>query len=112
MPLGCRNFYHVSYLFGIHGHIKIIPAYKLYNEQNAASTAKDYLYSLLYNAHVRVHEYQAKTLFARYNIPVLSSRLIKKGEDVQAQCASIKQQACIVKAQIHAGARGKCGGIV
>lgn len=61
---------------------------------------------------MNIHEYQAKALFAENEIPVLSSHVIKQGDDVQSICEAIKDQAWIVKAQVHAGGRGKAGGVV
>jgi len=61
---------------------------------------------------MNIHEYQAKALFAENGIPILSSHVIKQGDDAQSICESIKDQAWIVKAQVHAGGRGKAGGVV
>jgi len=61
---------------------------------------------------MNIHEYQAKALFGDYGIPILSSRVIKQDDDVQSICETIKDQAWIVKAQVHAGGRGKAGGVV
>ncbi|QMU62530.1 MAG: ADP-forming succinate--CoA ligase subunit beta [Gammaproteobacteria bacterium] len=61
---------------------------------------------------MNIHEYQAKILFGENGIPILSSRVIKHDDDVQTICESIKDQAWIVKAQVHAGGRGKVGGVV
>jgi len=61
---------------------------------------------------MNIHEYQAKTLFSEYQIPVLLSHVIKKGDDIEALCEPIQSQRWIVKAQVHAGGRGKAGGVV
>ena len=61
---------------------------------------------------MNIHEYQAKALFAENNIPVLRSHVIKRGDDIHSICDSIKDQSWIVKAQVHAGGRGKAGGVV
>ncbi len=61
---------------------------------------------------MNIHEYQAKALFRENDIPVLSSHVIKQNDDAKSICESIKDQAWIVKAQIHAGGRGKAGGVV
>lgn len=61
---------------------------------------------------MHIHEYQAKTLFAEHDIPVLNSHLITIDDDVAAKCDSIEDCAWIVKAQVHAGGRGKAGGVV
>lgn len=67
---------------------------------------------LEYNLHMNIHEYQAKALFSENNIPILPSHVIKQGDDIQAICESIKDQSWVVKAQVHAGGRGKVGGVV
>ena len=61
---------------------------------------------------MNIHEYQAKALFASRGIPVLASHLIQQGDDVVSICKTIDKKAWIVKAQVHAGGRGKGGGIV
>lgn len=61
---------------------------------------------------MNIHEYQAKALFAENNIPVLQSHVIQEGDDVRSICESIKDQSWIVKAQVHAGGRGKAGGVI
>ena len=61
---------------------------------------------------MHIHEYQAKALFARHGVPVLTSRLVTRGDDVKAVCKSMRGRTWIAKAQVHAGGRGKAGGIV
>ena len=61
---------------------------------------------------MHIHEYQAKTLFAEHHIPILNSHLITITDDVSAACEAIEEGAWIVKAQVHAGGRGKAGGVV
>ena len=61
---------------------------------------------------MNIHEYQAKAIFSRFGIPVLGSHLVKSGDDVESFCESLGHEAWIVKAQVHAGGRGKGGGIV
>jgi len=61
---------------------------------------------------MNIHEYQAKALFRENSIPILTSHVIERDDDIQSICASIKHQAWIVKAQVHAGGRGKAGGVV
>ena len=60
---------------------------------------------------MNIHEYQAKALFAAHDIPTLRSHIIHQGDDIQSKCDAIKDQPWIVKAQVHAGGRGKAGGI-
>lgn len=61
---------------------------------------------------MHIHEYQAKELFARHGIPVLAAHLVRQGDDVKAVCGSMQKRTWIAKAQVHAGGRGKAGGIV
>lgn len=61
---------------------------------------------------MNIHEYQAKAIFSRFGIPVLGSHLIKHGDNVESFCESLDHKAWTVKAQVHAGGRGKGGGIV
>ena len=59
---------------------------------------------------MKVHEYQAKQLFAAYGIPVPGGRLATTPREAR-EIALELGGACVVKAQIHAGGRGKGGGI-
>jgi len=61
---------------------------------------------------MNIHEYQAKALFAEHDIPVLSSHVIRAGDNIESKCEPIKDQAWIVQAQVHGGGRGKAGGVV
>ncbi|MEE8369653.1 MAG: ATP-grasp domain-containing protein, partial [Dehalococcoidia bacterium] len=59
---------------------------------------------------MKVHEYQAKEILARYGVPVPSGRVTAD----PAEAATIAKELAApvaVKAQIHAGGRGKGGGI-
>ncbi|MHB8253236.1 MAG: ADP-forming succinate--CoA ligase subunit beta [Acidiferrobacter sp.] len=60
---------------------------------------------------MRLHEYQAKALFAQYGLSTPVGVVVKKGDDVAAAMAPLRGPSCVVKAQIHAGARGKAGGV-
>ena len=57
------------------------------------------------------HEYQAKQLFADYGIPVPAGRVARTPEEAVDAAKSIGGDAWMVKAQIHAGGRGKAGGV-
>jgi len=61
---------------------------------------------------MNIHEYQAKALFAENDIPILSSHVIREGDDIDLLCEPLKNQPWIVKAQVHAGGRGKAGGVI
>ncbi|HEU4773777.1 MAG TPA: ADP-forming succinate--CoA ligase subunit beta, partial [Lysobacter sp.] len=57
------------------------------------------------------HEYQAKQLFADYGIAVPAGRLARTPEEAVEAAKSIPGDLWVVKAQIHAGGRGKAGGV-
>ena len=59
---------------------------------------------------MNVHEFQAKEILARYGVPVPRGRVASTPEEVRAAAFDIGGP-CVVKAQIHAGGRGKAGGI-
>jgi succinyl-CoA synthetase beta subunit len=60
---------------------------------------------------VNVHEYQAKQLFAQYGVPVPRGRLALTADDAVAAAGELGGWPVVVKAQIHAGGRGKAGGV-
>ena len=60
---------------------------------------------------MNLHEYQGKALFAEYNLPVSKGRIISKAEDVTKACNEIGGSKWVIKAQVHAGGRGKAGGV-
>ncbi len=60
---------------------------------------------------MNLHEYQAKALFAEFGIPVPNNRVVKNASEVAAACAALDTQTWVVKAQVHAGGRGKAGGV-
>ena len=57
------------------------------------------------------HEYQAKQLFAEYGIAVPAGRVARTPEEAVDAAKAIGGEAWMVKAQIHAGGRGKAGGV-
>ncbi|HUS25061.1 MAG TPA: ADP-forming succinate--CoA ligase subunit beta [Candidatus Binatia bacterium] len=59
---------------------------------------------------MNLHEYQAKELFARYGIPVPEGRLAESPEAARAAAKALGGRV-VVKAQVHAGGRGKAGGV-
>jgi succinyl-CoA synthetase beta subunit len=59
---------------------------------------------------MKLHEYQAKNIFAEAGIPVPESRLASSVDEVMAAVEEIGYPAAI-KAQVHVGGRGKAGGI-
>lgn len=60
---------------------------------------------------MNLHEYQSKLLFKENGIPVPNGQLVTQLEQMDAALESIKSDGWVVKAQIHAGARGKAGGV-
>ena len=61
---------------------------------------------------MHIHEYQAKALFRQFKIPVLTSKLVNLHDDIESICKEISNKSWMVKAQVHAGGRGKAGGII
>jgi len=59
---------------------------------------------------MRIHEYQAKQLFAKYGIPIAASRTASTVDEAVSSGNALGFPV-VVKAQIHAGGRGKGGGI-
>ena len=60
---------------------------------------------------MNLHEYQGKTLFAEYNLPVSNGKIIYSADEVTDACNEIGGTSWVVKAQVHAGGRGKSGGV-
>ncbi len=60
---------------------------------------------------MNLHEYQAKALFAEYGIPVPPGRVATTAAEAQAATAALPGEVWVVKAQVHAGGRGKAGGV-
>ena len=59
---------------------------------------------------MNVHEFQAKALLKQYGVAVINGREVHSPEDAAAACAELGGR-CVIKAQIHAGGRGKAGGV-
>lgn len=60
---------------------------------------------------MKIHEYQAKELFKKYGVAVPNGAVAKTGEEARKIADGIGSYPVIVKAQIHAGGRGKGGGV-
>jgi len=60
---------------------------------------------------MNLHEYQAKDLFARYGMPVPRHEIVTDKDGVASAIAALGGQRWVVKAQVHAGGRGKAGGV-
>ena len=59
---------------------------------------------------MKLHEYQAKEIFARYGIPVPQGRVAATAREARSATEEFGGRA-VVKAQVHAGGRGKAGGV-
>ena len=59
---------------------------------------------------MNIHEYQAKEILKRYGVPVPVGKVASTLQEVKAAAAELGGR-CVVKAQIHAGGRGKAGGV-
>ncbi|MCL6262084.1 ADP-forming succinate--CoA ligase subunit beta [Craterilacuibacter sp. RT1T] len=60
---------------------------------------------------MNLHEYQAKELLARYGLPVQKGILAATAEEAAAAYDALGGKFAVVKAQVHAGGRGKAGGV-
>jgi succinyl-CoA synthetase beta subunit len=60
---------------------------------------------------MKIHEYQAKGILAKYGVPVPTGELVLDREAAQAAAGRLGGGTVVVKAQIHAGGRGKGGGV-
>ena len=60
---------------------------------------------------MNLHEYQGKDLFSDYNLPVSKRKVVFNANDVIEACDEIGGSKWVVKAQVHAGGRGKAGGV-
>ncbi|MGD8588341.1 MAG: ADP-forming succinate--CoA ligase subunit beta [Chromatiales bacterium] len=61
---------------------------------------------------MNIHEYQTKELFRSYGIPVPEGRVAHTAKQALAVAEEINGEGWVVKAQIHAGGRGKAGGVL
>lgn len=60
---------------------------------------------------MNLHEYQAKQLFAEYSLPVSTGFAAETPEAAAQACYDIGGERWVVKVQVHAGGRGKAGGV-
>jgi len=60
---------------------------------------------------LNIHEYQAKELLSKYGLNVPAGRVVFSGEEAEQVADDLKSDKYVVKAQIHAGGRGKGGGV-
>lgn len=60
---------------------------------------------------MNIHEFQAKQLFAQFGVPVPRGKEIKNARAAEKWAEALNAPVFVVKAQIHAGGRGKAGGV-
>jgi succinyl-CoA synthetase beta subunit len=60
---------------------------------------------------MNLHEYQAKAVFSQYGLPVPVSKVASTPEEAAAAAKALSTPKVVVKAQVHAGGRGKAGGV-
>ncbi len=61
---------------------------------------------------MNIHEYQAKQLLQNYNVSLLRNGVANTPDEAVKIASEIKTNLWVVKAQVHAGGRGKAGGVV
>ena len=59
-----------------------------------------------------IHEYQAKEILSNYGVQILAGELAHNTTEAVDAFKKLNTDLCVVKAQVHSGARGKAGGIV
>ena len=60
---------------------------------------------------MNLHEYQAKEVFRKYGVPVPEGRVARSADEAVTAAEAIGGAVWVVKAQVHAGGRGKAGGV-
>ncbi len=60
---------------------------------------------------MNIHEYQAKQLLKKYNAPVSEGVVILNENEIENKINDLTYKSYVLKAQIHAGGRGKAGGV-
>lgn len=58
-----------------------------------------------------IHEYQAKTLLRHYGIPITDFSVISSYDELEKTVEDLQLEQAVVKVQVHAGGRGKAGGV-
>lgn len=61
---------------------------------------------------MNLHEYQAKQLFARYGLPVPAGYACKNAQEALEAADKLGEAPWVLKCQVHAGGRGKSGGVM
>jgi len=60
---------------------------------------------------MKIHEYQAKAILAKFGVPVPRGEVVVKKDEARAAAERLGTPVVVVKAQVHAGGRGKAGGV-
>jgi len=60
---------------------------------------------------MNLHEYQSKQVFNKYGLPVPNSQVVQSSADAVTAASVLGSNRWVVKAQVHAGGRGKAGGV-
>src|SRR5579863_8884615 len=60
---------------------------------------------------MKIHEFQGKAILSRYGVPVPKGEPVSTPDEAQAVAERLGSGVVVVKAQIHAGGRGKGGGV-
>ena len=60
---------------------------------------------------MNIHEYQAKEILRNYKVPVPNGIIILKLTEIEEKIKKLNKKSLVIKAQIHAGGRGKAGGV-
>ena len=60
---------------------------------------------------MNIHEYQAKQVLKKYGVPTSHGVVALKADDIDDLLNNFDADLYVVKAQIHAGGRGKAGGV-
>ena len=60
---------------------------------------------------MKIHEFQAKAILAKYGVPVPQGEVVQSAADALQAAQRLGGGVAVVKAQIHAGGRGKGGGV-
>src|SRR5258708_27994649 len=60
---------------------------------------------------MKIHEYQAKEIFRRFGVPTPRGEMVTTPDEARAVAERLGTKIVVVKAQIHAGGRGKAGGV-
>ena len=60
---------------------------------------------------MNIHEHQAKEILKEFGAPISNGVVILSLEEIKQKISKLKSKEFVLKAQIHAGGRGKAGGV-